>query len=110
MKRKDSFLLLLLTLGALLVHGYHPWAEDAEIYLPGVEKILRPELFPFNAQFFASHAHLTFFPNFIAASVRFSHLPLEAVLVDSPGPPATVTVVVPPPQPASASGTPIRAR
>jgi hypothetical protein len=81
LKLKDFFLLLLLTLGALLVHGYHPWAEDAEIYLPGVEKILHPELFPFNAQLFESHAHLTFFPTFIAASVRFSHLPLPIVLL-----------------------------
>jgi len=80
LKLKDFFLLALLTLGALLVHGYHPWAEDAEIYLPGVEKILHPELFPFNSQFFESHAHLTFFPNFIAASVRVSHLPLDFVL------------------------------
>jgi len=80
LKLKDFFLLSLLTLGALLVHGYHPWVEDAEIYLPGVEKILQPELFPFNSQFFESHAHLTFFPNLIAASVRISHLPLEGVL------------------------------
>lgn len=80
MKLKDFFLLLLLTVGALLVHGYHPWVEDAEIYLPGVEKILHPELFPFNSQFFESHAHLTFFPNLIAASVRIGHLPLEVVL------------------------------
>lgn len=80
MKVKDFVLLLLLTLGGLLVHGYHPWAEDAEIYLPGVEKVLHPELFPFNAQFFEAHAHLTLFPNFIAVSVRLSHLPLEAVL------------------------------
>ena len=80
MKFKDFLLLALLTLGALLVHGYHPWAEDAALYLPGVEKILHPELFPFNAQFFESHAHLTFFPNLIAASVRVSHLPLEVVL------------------------------
>jgi len=81
LKLKDFFLLSLLTLGALLVHGYHPWAEDAEIYLPGVEKILHPDLFPFNAQFFESHAHLTFFPNFIAASVRVSHLPLDVALL-----------------------------
>ena len=80
MKLRDCFFLLLLTLGALLVHGYHPWVEDAEIYLPGVEKILHPELFPFNSQFFESHAHLTFFPNFIAASVRASHVPLDVVL------------------------------
>ena len=68
-----------LTSGALIVHGYHPGAEDAEIYLPGIEKILRPDLFPFNAQFFESHAHMTLFPNLIAASVRISHLPLEFV-------------------------------
>ncbi len=80
MKLKDLVLLALLTLGALFVHGYHPWAEDSGIYLPGVEKILQPELFPFNSQFFESHAHLTFFPNLIAASVRMSHLSLDVVL------------------------------
>jgi hypothetical protein len=80
LKLRDFVLLALLTLGALLVHGYHPWAEDSGIYLPGVEKNLQPELFPFNSQFFESHAHLTFFPNLIAASVRISHLPLDVVL------------------------------
>jgi hypothetical protein len=80
LKRREFFILLLLTVGALLVHGYHPWAEDAEIYLPGVEKLLHPELFPFNAEFFQAHAHLTFFPNLIAASVRITHLPLDVAL------------------------------
>ena len=80
MKRREVLLLLLLTLGALLIHGYHPWAEDAEIYIPGVEKILHPELYPFNAQFFELHARSTFFPNLIAASVRLSHLRLDMVL------------------------------
>jgi hypothetical protein len=73
--------LLLLTFGALLVHGYHPFAEDAEIYLPGIEKILDPGLFLFGVEFFQSHAHLTFFPNLIAASVRVTHLPLEVMLL-----------------------------
>ena len=45
-KYKTLAILLLLTAGTLLVHGYHPYAEDAEIYLPGVEKILHPGLFP----------------------------------------------------------------
>jgi uncharacterized membrane protein YgdD (TMEM256/DUF423 family) len=73
---QNVFFLLGLTAAALFVHGYHPRAEDAAIYLPGVEKILNPRLFPFNAQFFESHAHLTFFPNLIAISVRVTHLPL----------------------------------
>ncbi|MFZ0956528.1 MAG: hypothetical protein WAN60_09310 [Candidatus Sulfotelmatobacter sp.] len=76
MKRsRTAFYLLLLTAGALLVHGYHPYAEDAEIYLPGVEKILNPKLFPVMREFFASHANLTLFPNLIAFSIRVTHLP-----------------------------------
>lgn len=79
-RTRNILCLLALTFGALLVHGYHPFAEDAEIYLPGVEKILDPGLFPFGAEFFQSHAHLTLFPNLIAASVRVTHLSLEAAL------------------------------
>jgi len=72
--------LLSLTAGALLVHGYHPFSEDAEIYLPGVEKILHPELFPTGQEFFLSHAHMTFFPNVVAFSLRVTHLPMEVGL------------------------------
>jgi len=72
--------LLLLTAGALAIHGYHPYAEDAEIYLPGIEKNLHPELFPVGAEFFESHAGLTLFPNLIAASVRMTRLPFDYAL------------------------------
>ena len=80
--RTEFALLLLVTFLAIAIHGYHPGVEDAEIYLPGIKKALNPQLYPQNAQFFASHAHLTLFPNLIAASVRLTHLPLEwAVLL-----------------------------
>jgi hypothetical protein len=69
--------LLLLTLGALAVHGYHPYAEDAEIYLPGIKKLLHPALYPSGTEFFESHASLTLFPNLIAASVRLTHIPFD---------------------------------
>jgi hypothetical protein len=69
--------LLALTAIALLIHGYHPYAEDAEIYLPGVLKILDPGLFPVNAEFFGEHAGHSLYPNLIAASVRVTHLPLS---------------------------------
>jgi hypothetical protein len=68
--------ILLLSAAALLIHGYHPYAEDAEIYLPGVLKILNPRLFPMNADFFGEHAGHTLYPNLIAFSVRTTHLPL----------------------------------
>jgi len=71
--------LLVLTAVALLIHGYHPYAEDAEIYLPGVQKILNPSLFPLNADFFSEHAGHTLYPHLIAASVRITHLPLPWV-------------------------------
>jgi hypothetical protein len=74
------FDLLLLTAGAVLVHGYHPYVENAEIYVPGIKQNLDPSLYPQNAVFFTSHAHLTFFPDLIAASVRMGHLPLEWAL------------------------------
>lgn len=77
-KHKTPYLfLLLLTAAALLVEGYHPFAEDAEIYLPGVEKILNPHLFPVGREFFESHASMTLFPNLIAISLRVTHLPIE---------------------------------
>jgi hypothetical protein len=74
---KTGILLLLLTVAALLTHGYHPYAEDAEIYLPGVERILHPTLFPVGQEFFRSHASMTLFPNLTAFSLRVTHLPFE---------------------------------
>jgi hypothetical protein len=76
----EALMLLLLTFAALLVHGYHPHAEDAEIYLPGVEKMLHPQLFPVDGKFFQSHAQLTIFPNVLAASIRTTNLPMDVVL------------------------------
>ncbi|HEY7354457.1 MAG TPA: hypothetical protein VH596_16935, partial [Terriglobales bacterium] len=64
-------------MAALAVHGYHPYAEDAEIYLPGIEKLLHPQLFPTGTEFFESHASLTLFPNLIAWSIRITHLPFR---------------------------------
>ena len=74
-------ILLLTTAVAFLVHGYHPAVEDAEIYLPGVKKVLNPSLYPLNDQFFAAHASRTLFPNLIAASAKLTHIPLDYALL-----------------------------
>ncbi len=71
--------LLALAAMAMLIHGYHPYAEDAEIYLPGVLKLLHPNLFPANAAFFGEHAGHTQYPRLIAASAHFTQLPLPWV-------------------------------
>src|SRR5438445_10982615 len=72
--------LALLTAGVLLVHGYHPGIEDAEIYIPGIKRILNPSLYPFGAEFFLNHARLTVFAQMVAASIRFSHLSFDVVV------------------------------
>jgi len=80
LSKRIIVVLAVLTLGTFFVHGYHPWAEDAEIYLPGVEKVMHPVLFPFFPEFFQFHAHLTLFPYLIALSAGLTHLPWEWVL------------------------------
>ncbi|HKW88172.1 MAG TPA: glycosyltransferase family 87 protein [Candidatus Acidoferrales bacterium] len=80
MKRTAYLMLLLLTLGALAVHGYHPYAEDAEIYVPGIVKMLHPAYYPFGQEFFETHARFTLYPNLISWTVRLTHLPLEWAL------------------------------
>ncbi len=78
---KTGILLLLSTAAAFLTHGYHPYAEDAEIYLPGVEKLLNAALFPTGQEFFRSHASMTLFPNLVAFSLRVTHAPFETGLL-----------------------------
>lgn len=80
MNRKTFGFLLLLTAGALFVHGYHPFAEDAEIYVPSIVKILHPADLPFGQKFFEANAHLTLFPHLIALLVRLTHMPLDWIL------------------------------
>src|SRR5262245_12934087 len=73
--------LILLTIGALFVHGYHPGVEDAEIYGPGIKKLLNPSLYPFGSEFFLNHARLTLFDELMAASVRLSHLSFDLTVL-----------------------------
>jgi hypothetical protein len=70
-----------LTIFAVLVHGYHPAVEDAEIYLPGILQRVHPDLFPHNAVFFQSHARLTLFPDLMAGSMRLLPVPPMVVLL-----------------------------
>ena len=69
--------LLLISAGAIAVHGYHPFVEDGEIYAPGIKQALNPALYPYNDGFFAAHARMTVFPRLIAGSIRLSHVSVE---------------------------------
>ena len=80
-RARDLAGLAALTLAAVLVHGYHPGVEDAEIYLPGILKRLHPDLYPRNTVFFESHAHMTLFPDLIAGSIHLLRLPAGVVIL-----------------------------
>ncbi len=71
---------VLLTPLVLLIHGYHPFAGDAGIYVASVRHILDPSLYPLNSAFVMAFARLSAFPWAMAAVVEVSHLPLAGVL------------------------------
>lgn len=79
--QKDVIGLVALAGAAFAIHGYHPFSEDAETYLPGIERVLHPHLFPVGAEYFQLHAHMTIFPELIAGTVRLMHLPLPWALL-----------------------------
>jgi len=59
------------------VLGYHPFAEDAGIYLAGVKYNLQPANFAFNAAFITHHMQLSIFSDLIAGMVWMTHLSLD---------------------------------
>lgn len=80
MRTKELLGILGLTGVSFAINGYHPFSEDAETYLPAVEKLLHPHLFPVGEEYFQMHAHLTVFPQLIADTARFGHVSLPWAL------------------------------
>lgn len=87
MARKETFTratllrLAALTPAVLLIHGYHPFADDAAIYVAGIRKLLHPAMFQIDAPFVAANTHLSVFAHVLAWMVRLTHLPLSIVLL-----------------------------
>jgi hypothetical protein len=70
-----------LTFFALLVHGYHPYAEDGGVYLPEIKRLLDPGLYPHGAEFIVGHLRYSVFAPAMAWLVRESHCSLEMMLL-----------------------------
>jgi hypothetical protein len=68
--------ILLLTILAFLIMGYHAGLEDDAFYLAAIKRDLNPSLFPHDSQFFTVQFQATIFDKLIALSVRLTHLPL----------------------------------
>src|ERR1700679_4299208 len=68
---------VLLTAAILLLHGYHPFAGDAGIYVAGVRHILDHSLYPLNSALPAAFSRLSILPWVLAGLVRIPNLPLS---------------------------------
>ena len=77
--RFGAGLVTVLTLGALAVHGYHPYADDGGIYLAGVKRLLNPALYPHWTEFVTEHLRFSLFAPLMGTLVHGSHLPLMVV-------------------------------
>lgn len=72
---------LLCTVLALAVLGYHPAAEDGGIYAAATALRLHPELFPVERAFAVAQSDRSLFVPLLAAWARLLRLPLEWVLL-----------------------------
>lgn len=70
-----------LTLAVLLIHGYHPFAEDGGLYAAGIEHTLDPTLFPYATAFVTEHLRFSLFAPCVAGIVHLTHLHLEGTLL-----------------------------
>lgn len=73
--------LVALTPAVLLVHGYHPFSDDASLYVAGIRKLVNPALYKPDAAFALANSNLSIFAHFLAEIVRMTHLPLSIALL-----------------------------
>jgi len=78
---RTALRLAALTPAALLIHGYHPFADDAGIYVAGIRKLLNPSLYRPDGAFVLASTHFSVFAYVLAGVVRITHLPLTVVLL-----------------------------
>jgi hypothetical protein len=71
----------LLTGLVLLIHGYHPSAEDGGLYMAGIKWLLDPTLYPHGTGFVTEHLRFSLFAPMVAVLIRQSHLGLQVVLL-----------------------------
>lgn len=69
-----------LTAAAVVIHGYHPYAEDGGLYLAGVKHVLDPSLYPRWTGFTTAHLRFSLFAPLVGGAVRGSHLGLMTVM------------------------------
>ena len=79
--RRPLLTLALLTPVVLLVHGYHPLADDGAVYVTGIKKLADPGLYQTDAVFALSPTRLSIFAHVLAALLRWGHISLPVLLL-----------------------------
>jgi hypothetical protein len=82
-RRERSFSVLLvsvLTLFAVAVEGYHPYAEDGGLYMAGVKRLLDPTLYPHGTAFVLEPMRHSLFAPAVAGVVRLLRMTPDASL------------------------------
>ena len=64
--RHPVITMALVTPAVLLVHGYHPLADDGAVYVTGIKKLANPSLYQSDAVFASSPTHLSIFAHVLA--------------------------------------------
>ncbi len=71
----------LLSLFALAVQGFHPYAEDGGLYVAGIKKMLDPTLYAVRPEFVVAHLRFSPFASTVAGITRITHIPLPWMLL-----------------------------
>ena len=65
---------------AIAIQGYHPYADDGGLYIAGVKRLLDPSLYPHYASFVLEQTRLSAFARIVSSVVRAGHAGLEPTL------------------------------
>jgi hypothetical protein len=77
---RQAAFLFFAALIAIAINGYHPYAEDAGIYVAGIKQVLHPGIYGSSAFFLEPYLKVSLFPEFSAWIVSTLHLPLQTYL------------------------------
>ena len=78
---RSSVLCALTSIAVLLIHGFHPFAEDAGIYTVCIRKLADPALYQPDAAFALANTRFSVFPSLFASLMRSTGIPLSALLL-----------------------------
>jgi hypothetical protein len=78
---RDTLLLLLLLPLIPLIHGYHPWSDDAAIYISGLLRMIHPSLYPGDSAFVLAHTRVSAFSHILSGVIGGFRFPVAPSLL-----------------------------